>query len=212
MAAQQIGYQRVSTLSQNTDRQLDGVKLDKVFTDKASGGNAKRPKLDAMLKHIRDGDTVHVHSIDRLARNLSDLMQLIESITGKGSSVRFHKEALTFDGGNSSMQVMQMQIMGAVAQFERSIINERAAEGRAIAKARGVRFGKPPALNDKQTAQVIKQRKAGKSVAAIALDFDVSRQSIYRILNKADEKPRRPLSDALMDIPKGGDGKDFERV
>lgn len=182
MSGQQIGYVRVSTTVQNTDRQLEGVELDRVFTDKVSGKSADRPQLKAMLAHIRDGDTVHVHSIDRLARNLQDLLSLIQIITVDGVSVRFHKEALTFTGVDSPMQQMMLSLMGAVAQFERSMINERASEGRAAAKVRGVQFGRKPTLSASERSQVIKRREAGESVARLAIDFDVSRQAVYRVL------------------------------
>lgn len=182
---QQVGYKRVSTLSQNTDRQLDGIQLDRVFQDKVSGSTKDRPELNAMLDHIRAGDCIHVHSIDRLARNLADLMNLITTVTEKGASIQFHKECMTFGSGNDAMQKMQMQIMGAVAEFERSMINERANEGRAIAQAKGVKFGRKAALTAKQMLEVQEQHTAGKSVAKIAIDFDVSRPAIYRVLNSA---------------------------
>lgn len=182
---QQIGYKRVSTIAQSTDRQLDGVELDRTFEDKVSGSTKDRPELDAMLDHIRDGDCIHVHSIDRLARNLADLMNLINRVVSIGASIRFHKESMTFSGGNDPMQRMQMQIMGAVAEFERSMINERASEGRAIAKAKGVKFGRKPGLSKKEMEEVREQRAAGKSVSKIAIDFDVSRPAIYRVLDSA---------------------------
>lgn len=183
MAGQQIGYIRVSTAGQNTDRQLEGVELDRVFTDKVSGKSADRPQLKAMLAHIRPGDTFHVHSIDRLARNLRDLLSLIQVITVDGVTVIFHKEALTFTGDDSPMQQMMLSLMGAVAQFERSMINERAAEGREAAKANGVQFGRKPALSAAEKAQVVARREAGESVARLAVDFGVSRQAVYRVLS-----------------------------
>lgn len=186
MAGQQIGYIRVSTTTQNTDRQLDGLELDRVFEDKVSGKSADRPQLEALMAHLRSGDTLHVHSIDRLARNLADLLLLIESITDKGVAVQFHKEALTFTGDDSPMQNMMLQLMGAVAQFERSMINERAAEGREAAKAKGVRFGRKPMLSGAQVAELTERRSQGESVARLAIDFDVSRQAIYRALGRAE--------------------------
>ncbi|NMU53113.1 recombinase family protein, partial [Vibrio parahaemolyticus] len=91
-----IAYLRVSTTDQNTDRQLtdSGITFDKSFTDKCSGGSTKRPALEALKDYVREGDTIHVHSIDRLARNLVDLKQLINDWTSQGVSVRFHKENL----------------------------------------------------------------------------------------------------------------------
>ena len=184
VTAQQIGYKRVSTYNQNTDRQLDGVDIDKVFEDKVSGSSTDRPQLTAMLAHIREGDVIHVHSIDRLARNLGDLMSLIEKITSKGTTVKFHKESLTFTGEEDAMQKLMLQLMGAVAQFERSMINERAAEGRAIAKAKGKRFGRKPALQGKQVSELKRMYDEGVGVSRLAIDFDVSRQAVYRALQR----------------------------
>lgn len=93
---QRVGYVRVSTVDQNPKRQLEGVALDRVFTDRASGKDTKRPELDALLTYVRDGDAVVVHSMDRLARNLEDLRRLVRELTGRGVRVEFVKEALTF--------------------------------------------------------------------------------------------------------------------
>jgi DNA invertase Pin-like site-specific DNA recombinase len=101
MAGQRIGYVRVSTLDQNEKRQLDGLVLDRVFTDKASGGDTARPQLAELLSFARDGDTVVVHSMDRLARNLDDLRALVQRLTRKGVRVEFVKEHLLFTGEDS---------------------------------------------------------------------------------------------------------------
>lgn len=193
---QRIGYRRVSTLVQNTARQLDGVELDRMFEDKLSGGTRERPGLAAMLEHIRDGDEVHVHSIDRLARDLRDLHDIIRDITARGASVRFHKEALTLGEGDSAIQRLQLDIMGAVASFERSIINERAAEGRALAKARGVRFGGRPKLSKAEERKVCERYRAGEPVTRIALDLDVSRRTVHRTLERCGVERRPGKRDA----------------
>jgi DNA invertase Pin-like site-specific DNA recombinase len=98
MKGQRIGYVRVSTFDQNVDRQLEGPALDRIFTDKASGKDVNRPQLDAMLTFAREGDTVVVHSMDRLARNLDDLRKLVQSLTKRGIRIEFVKESLTFSG------------------------------------------------------------------------------------------------------------------
>ena len=118
MTGQQVGYLRVSTLLQNTARQLDGVLLDKVFEDKASGKNTDRPKLDACLAHLRDGDTLHVHSMDRLCRNLDDLRRIVKDLTSRGVVVRFHKEGLSFTGEDAPMSHLLLSMLGAVAEFD----------------------------------------------------------------------------------------------
>src|SRR5665213_3199117 len=124
-----VGYCRVSTLDQNTDRQLEGVKLDKVFTDKASGKDTARPQLQAALEYLREGDLFVIHSMDRLARNLDDLRRVVFDLTKKGVHVQFVKENLTFTGEDSAMSTLLMSMLGAVAEFERSMIRERQREG-----------------------------------------------------------------------------------
>jgi DNA invertase Pin-like site-specific DNA recombinase len=126
---QRIGYQRVSTVDQNTARQLDGVELDKVFTDRASGRDIKRPELARALDYVRDGDTLVVHSMDRLARNLEDLRRMVRELTSSGVKVEFVKESLTFAGDDSPMNTLLLSMLGAVAEFERSMILERQREG-----------------------------------------------------------------------------------
>jgi DNA invertase Pin-like site-specific DNA recombinase len=107
-------------LDQNTDRQLDGQELDKVFTDKASGKDTKRPQLKAALEYLREGDVLVVHSMDRLARNLHDLKNLVTDLTGRGVHVQFVKEALLFTGeGDSPMAHLLLNLLGSVAEFER---------------------------------------------------------------------------------------------
>ena len=96
MSGQQIGYIRVSSFDQNPERQLEGVVVDRVFTDKASGKDTKRPELDRLRTFVREGDTVVVHRMDRLARNLDDLRRLVQQLTNRGVSVTFVKENLTF--------------------------------------------------------------------------------------------------------------------
>ncbi|WP_042918200.1 recombinase family protein, partial [Pseudomonas tolaasii] len=129
-----IGYIRVSSTDQNTARQLEGVALDEVFTDKVSAANTDRPELQAMLRHVRKGDVLHVHSIDRLARSLEDLLALVKGLISQGVAVSFHKEQLHFTGEANPMQELMLGLLGSVAQFERALIRERQAEGIAKAK------------------------------------------------------------------------------
>ena len=142
-----FNYLRVSTKIQNTERQLDNVPCDRQFIDKASGKNTERPELEALLRFIQPGDHINVHSIDRLARNLKDLRQLIDTITKKGCSIQFYKESLHFTGEQNAFQDLMLNMLGAVAEFERAIINERRLEGIAKAKEKGVQFGRKADLN-----------------------------------------------------------------
>lgn len=176
---QRIGYQRVSTVDQNTDRQLDGVELDKVFTDKASGKDTQRPQLAACLEYIREGDTLVVHSMDRLARNLEDLRRIVRELTGQGVRIEFVKESLTFTGEDSAMSTLLLSMLGAVAEFERSMILERQREGIALAKAAGKYKGRKAALTAQQADELRSRLKGGESVTALAKEFEVSRQTVY---------------------------------
>lgn len=179
-----VGYIRVSSIDQKTDRQLDGLALDKVFEDKASAADTKRPQLEACLDFIREGDILNVHSIDRLARNLRDLLRLIEQITAKGVSVTFHKEHLTFTGQSDPFQTLQLQIIGAVAEFERALIKERQREGIAKAKEKGKHLGRIRKLTEAQEGEIRVLAKFGEEKSKLAQQFGISRQSVYRILGR----------------------------
>lgn len=177
-----VAYIRVSSTDQNTDRQLSatGIEFEKTFKDECSGGSTNRPGLDRLLEYVRQGDVVHVHSIDRLARNLQDLLSLLKALTNNGVSVRFHKENLTFTGKDNPFQELQLQIIGAVAQFERSMIKERQREGIEKAKAQGAYKGRKKSI-DRRLVHHLKDQGLGPT--AIAKEMGVSRMSIHRILN-----------------------------
>ena len=187
---QRVGYVRVSTIDQSTERQLDGLQLDRIFTDKASGKDAKRPQLQAALAYVREGDTLVVHSMDRLARNMLDLLQTVKNLNGCGVAVHFVKESLTFTGQDSPLVQLQLGILGAVAEFERALIRERQREGIAIAKAKGVYKGRKRALSDRQVV-ALRERDAangGRGRAALAREFKISRSALYEYL-KAETHP-----------------------
>jgi DNA invertase Pin-like site-specific DNA recombinase len=186
MAGQQVAYLRVSTLLQNTARQLDGVLLDKVFEDKASGKNVDRPQLTACLAHLREGDILHVHSMDRLCRNVDDLRRIVKELTSRGVVVRFHKEGLTFTGEDSPMSNLLLSMLGAVAEFERSIILERQREGIQIAKGEGKYRGRKPSLNVEQVLELQRRAGAGERKTNLAREFGVSRETVYTYI-KAEE-------------------------
>jgi DNA invertase Pin-like site-specific DNA recombinase len=178
--SKRVGYIRVSTLDQNTERQLDGQDLDKVFTDKASGKDTKRPQLQAALDYLREGDTLIVHSMDRLARNLDDLRRIVLGLTSKGVLVEFVKERLTFTGEDSAMSHLLLSVMGAFAEFERSLIRERQREGIALAKKAGVYKGRKPSLTEEQAQQLRARITAGEKKTALAREFGISRETLYQ--------------------------------
>lgn len=179
-----IGYIRVSSITQNDDRQLEGIELDKTFVDKASGKDTNRPALKDLMDYVRDGDTVIIHSMDRLARNLDDLRKLVKYFTEKDVKVKFVKENITFSGDDNSMSVLLLSIMGAFAEFERSLIRERQAEGIAIAKAKGVYKGRKRALPNEQIQELKNRVNNRENKAQIARDFNISRTTLYRIIEK----------------------------
>src|SRR6266566_2337371 len=180
-----VGYVRVSSVDQNTVRQLDGIDVERTFTDKASGKDTTRPKLDEMLAFVRDGDTVIVHSMDRLARNLDDLRRIVRTLTGKGVRVEFVKENLTFTGEDSPMANLLLSVMGAFAEFERALILERQREGIAAAKQRGVYNGRKPALTTEQAHQLRERAASGERKSALATEFGISRETVYSYLRTA---------------------------
>lgn len=177
-----IGYVRVSSVDQNTVRQLDGVPLDKVFTDKASGKNTNRPQLKAALDYLRDGDVLVVHSMDRLARNISDLLHTVESLNGRGVIVEFVKEGLTFTGDDSAMSKLMLTIMGGVAEFERAMIRERQLEGIVKAKQAGKYLGRKSTMTVAQVQAIRDRAASGENKSALAREFNVTRQTIYNHL------------------------------
>jgi DNA invertase Pin-like site-specific DNA recombinase len=182
MKGQIVGYVRVSTFDQNTDRQLEGVHLDKVFTDKASGKDTKRPEFDSLMQYVREGDTVVVHSMDRLARNLDDLRQTVQRLTGQGIKIQFLKENLIFTGEDSPMATLMLSVMGAFAEFERALIRERQREGIALAKQRGAYRGRKRSLSGKDIAEVRRRIDAGEKKAKVAREYGISRETLYQYL------------------------------
>lgn len=184
MTGKQIGYVRVSTVDQRTDRQLAGLDLDRVFIDHASGKDSNRPQLEAMLAYVRDGDVIHVHSLDRLARNLVDLRRIVTGLVERGVAIHFRSEGLVFspDQAVSPMSTLLLSMLGAVAEFERSLIRERQREGIAAARARGAYRGRRPSLTPDQVTQIRSEATAGIPKAELARRYGVSRATIYQAL------------------------------
>lgn len=190
MSGHDVGYVRVSSVGQNTDRQLDGVKLDRVFEEKASGKDAQRPVLQECIGYVRSGDMLHVHSMDRLARNLDDLRSIVRGLTKKGVVVRFHKEGLTFTGDDSPMASLLLSMLGAVAEFERALIRERQREGIAIAKAAGAYKGRKQILAPEQVDDLRRRAATGAKKTALAREFGISRETVYQYLGRKDAAAR----------------------
>jgi DNA invertase Pin-like site-specific DNA recombinase len=183
MTGKKIGYVRVSSFDQNVERQLEGVILDKKFTDKASGKDSNRPALTELLNYAREDDTIIVHSMDRLARNLDDLRQIVQNLNKQKIKIQFIKENLTFTGEDSPMSNLLLSVMGAFAEFERSLIKERQKEGIELAKAKNLYKGRKPSLNAEQVELVKQQIHLGIPKAKIARDFKISRRTLYQYIN-----------------------------
>lgn len=181
MNDQRVGYKRVSSSDQNLARQQEGIELNRVFPDKLSGKNADRPKLQEMLEYIREGDTVFVHSLDRQARNLVDLHDIVKTITDKKASVTFVTENLTFTGDDSPPSVLLLQVLRAFAQFQRMLIREAQREGIAIAQREGVYKGRKKKLTADDVATV-------ESKTQIARDLRVTRKMLYLYVNAVTDR------------------------
>lgn len=186
MHGQRIGYVRVSSFDQNPERQLEQVWVNRLFTDKASGKDTQRPELERLLAFVREGDTVVVHSMDRLARNLDDLRRLVQGLTQRGVRIEFVKESLTFTGEDSPMANLMLSVMGAFAEFERALIRERQREGISLAKQRGAYRGRKKALSPERVAELRRRAAAGEQKAKLAREFGISRETLYQYLRTDD--------------------------
>jgi DNA invertase Pin-like site-specific DNA recombinase len=180
-----IGYVRVSSLDQNPDRQIEDLKAqkaEKIFMDKVSGKNTDRPELQRMLSFIREGDTLIVHSLDRLARNLADLLTMVQDLTCRGVSVIFLNERLSFEAGAdaSPTSKLMLSMIGAFAEFERSMIRRRQAEGIALAKERGAYKGRPRSISEETLETVNVLVEQGVPLATAAKKVGISRSTVYR--------------------------------
>jgi len=185
MIGQRIGYVRVSSFDQNPERQLENVTVDKQFIESASGRDTQRPQLKALLAFVREGDTIVVHSMDRLARNLDDLRRLVKQLTKRGIKIDFVKEHLVFTGEDSPMANLMLSVMGAFAEFERALIRERQREGIALAKVRGAYKGRKRSLSPERIVELRDRAKGGERKAALAREFGISRETLYQYLREA---------------------------
>jgi len=175
-----IGYRRVSSTDQNLDRQ-DLGNIDKMFEEKVSGATTKdRPALLDLIDFAREGDEVVVWSIDRIARDLRDLQTIIQTLTDKKASITFLSEKLTFSASsNDPFAKLQLHLMGAFAEFERSIIRKRQAEGIAKAKAKGIYKGRKATID---ASNIVSMKERGIGASQIAREMGISRVSVYRVL------------------------------
>lgn len=172
---------RVSSVDQCLDRQLDGVELDRVYEEKISGNDRERPKLKECLGFLREGDTLYVHSMDRLSRNLKDLLNIVSELVDKNVSVKFKTENLEFAGKDNPMGYLMLSVFGAVNQFEIANLKIRQKEGIAKAKARGQQFGRKP-LKKKMVEEIHNRRDKKQSVIEIANSMNLGTSTVYKYL------------------------------
>lgn len=201
-----VGYARVSTQDQNPGLQLDALRAagcEQVFNEKATGTNRDRPELTACLRALREGDTLVVWKLDRLARSLKDLVEIIEGLQGKGVGFRSLTESIdtTSTGGR-----LVFHIFGALAEFEHSLIRERTIAGLAAARARGRKGGRKPAM----TAADIRKAAAMLSdptitKAEVAKHFSVSRVTLNAALARGGYKPSEIPNSAAAHLEENPD-------
>jgi DNA invertase Pin-like site-specific DNA recombinase len=163
---------------------VDGLKLDWVFIGKASGKDIQRPELEKLIAYVRAGDTIVVHTMDRLGRNLDNLRHLVHEFTNRGIKIQFIKEGLTFTGENSPMSTLLLSEMSAFAEFERALIRERQRGGITLAKKRGAFKGRKKVLNSIQINKIMERIAACEMNSKIARDFRISRETLYKYLKE----------------------------
>jgi DNA invertase Pin-like site-specific DNA recombinase len=175
-----VQYRRVSSILQNLDRQETLDYCDKIFEEKESASTKNRPALKAMLDYVRSGDHIYCHSIDRLSRSLKDLTEILDLLKAKEVAITFLAENLTFSADKDDpLATLQLQIMGAMAQWELSVSKIRQREGIEKARQRGVYLGRKKTID----SHTIKELHAnGVTPTSIARSMSISRQSVYRCL------------------------------
>jgi len=174
------------------------VQFDERFEDRCSGKDRERPALQALLKHARKGDHIIVHEMSRLARNLTDMLNLVKELTGRGIVIEFVKEKLVFDGKADSVGMLMLQIMGAVSEFERAMILERQREGIRIAQAKGTYRGRKASLSVARANELRQRAAAGAVKTQLAREFGITRQTLYSYLTT---KPLQGMHHAPIPKP-----------
>ena len=188
-----IGYARVSTGLQNLNLQEDRLNqygCEKIFSDHISGSKSKRPGLDKAIEFARSGDTIVVWRLDRLGRNMEDLITLVNELNNRGVSFHSLEENITMDKSSSTGQLL-FHLFAAFAEFERNLILERSSAGRIAARARGRYGGRPEKLNKQDLTLLKTLYDNGTPIKTIAEQWKVSRTTIYRYLNKLERQENK---------------------
>ena len=182
-----VGYARVSSVGQSLDVQLDKLRhCDKIFQEKKSGTSDKRPKLQACLEYVREGDALVVTRLDRLARSTLHLCQIADQLKSK----KVHLQVLDQNINTSDATGrLLFNMLSAIAQFETELRAERQIDGIQKAKERGVKFGRKKKLTTQQIAEMRQRRKQGTLIKMLMKNYDLSKASVYRHLNETDDPP-----------------------
>ena len=179
-----VGYARVSSVGQSLDVQLDKLgHCDKVFQEKKSGASGQRPRLNDCLEYVREGDTLVVTRLDRLARSTLHLCQIADELTRKGVNLQVIDQSI--DTSDATGRLL-FNMLGAISQFETEIRTERQMDGIQKAKERGVKFGPKKRLTEQQTAELRRRRKQGELIKTLMQDYGLSKVSVYRYLSRSD--------------------------
>ncbi len=176
------GYARVSTDGQTLDAQREALRAagaERIFEETASGAKTDRAGIARLVAALAPGDVVLVTRLDRLARSTRDLLNMLAAIGDKGAS--FRSLADTWADTTTPHGRLMVTVLGGLAEFERTLIQQRTAEGRARARARGQRFGRRPSLTAFQQQEARERLAAGESVRAVARSYDVSPSTISRL-------------------------------
>ncbi len=175
-----IGYARVSSVGQSLEVQLDKLQhCDKIFEEKKSATSGKRQRLETCLEYVREGDTLVVTRLDRLARSTLHLCQIADQLTAKGVHLQVLDQHI--DTSDATGRLL-FNMLGAIAQFETEIRAERQMDGIHKAKARGIQFGAQPKLTDEQIAQLRQRRQNGELIRDLMKDYKISKATVYRYL------------------------------
>jgi DNA invertase Pin-like site-specific DNA recombinase len=182
-----FNYIRVSTLHQNTERQLLGIPCDCEYLEKLSAKDVNRPELQNMINNLRSGDSINVHELSRLARNTQDLLSIVDQIISKDASIKFHKENLTFDGikKDDAFQKLMLTMLGAISTFERDLMLERQREGIELAKVKGKYKGRRSVFSDDDIDQIKEEFKSSTNKAELARKHGISRGYLYQLVKEA---------------------------
>jgi DNA invertase Pin-like site-specific DNA recombinase len=199
-----LGYARVSTVKQDLDRQIDaleqvGIPRDRIYVDKKSGATTDRPGLRDVIAYAREGDTIVVHTLDRLGRTVRDTLNLIHELAEKGIGVRNLADPIKVDSSNPDDPMAQLAVvlLALFGQMERTYTMERAAHARAVATAKGRRIGRPVVVDPSKLAWAAHLRDTGSTIAEIVEKTGIARTSLYRHLPPRPE----PAATASGDPP-----------